>query len=98
MFSAGNALRQHVKDDVRIHGIVKEGGLVTTIIPDRATAEFCIRSIDNEYLAHMVERVMNCAKGSAISTGTELEVRKVGHFYEAMNSSTVLEKVCLAIV
>lgn len=93
MFHAVGALRQHVKDDVRIHGIIKEGGLATNIIPDRAVAEFCIRSLDNEYLQTVVDRVVHCGQGSAISTGTELEVRKVGHFYEAMKSNRVLEQV-----
>ena len=89
-FNAINYLRQHVKPDVRIHGIIKEGGKATNIIPDRAVAEFCIRSEDNEYLTEVVERVINCAKGAAISSGTELEIREVGHPYDAMVSNEVL--------
>lgn len=92
-FNGINALRQHVKPDVRIHGIIKEGGLATNIIPDRAIAEFCIRSQDNAYLEQLVEMVKNCAKGAALSTGTNLEIKKIGHSYEAMKSNRVLGDV-----
>ncbi|MGP4082247.1 M20 family metallopeptidase [Pseudalkalibacillus sp. R45] len=89
-FNAVNCLRQHVKPDVRIHGIIKEGGKVTNVIPDRAVAEFCIRSEDNIYLSELIERVIDCAKGAAISSGTELEIKEVGHPYDAMVSNQVL--------
>lgn len=93
LFNSINALRQQVKPDVRIHGIIKEGGLATNIIPDRALTEFCVRSYDNHYLAELAEKVLNCAKGAALATGTELEIKPTGHFYDAMNSNRVLEEV-----
>ncbi|MFY0543799.1 M20 family metallopeptidase [Brevibacillus sp. H7] len=92
-FNAVNALRQHVKPDVRIHGIIKEGGLATNIVPERAVAEFCIRSEDNTTLEEVVERVLNCARGAAVSTGTDLEIKPIGHFYDAMNSNRALGEV-----
>ncbi|RLQ94785.1 M20 family metallopeptidase [Falsibacillus albus] len=89
-FHAVNCLRQHVKPDVRIHGIIKEGGKVTNVVPHRAVAEFCIRSEDNVYLQEVVDRVIDCAKGAAISSGTELEIQQVGHPYDAMVSNQAL--------
>jgi amidohydrolase len=92
-FNAINALRQHVKPDVRIHGIIKEGGVATNIVPERAVAEFCIRSEDNRYLEEAVQLVLNCARGAALSTGTEVEIKPIGHFYEAMNTNRALGEV-----
>lgn len=89
-FNGVNALRQHVKPDVRIHAIIKEGGKATNIIPHLAVAEFCIRSTDNVYLEEVAEQVINCAKGAALMTGTELEVKEVGHPYDAMVSNQTL--------
>lgn len=89
-FHAVNCLRQHLKPDVRIHGIIKEGGKATNIVPHRSVAEFCIRSIDNDYLNEVVSKVLNCAKGSALSTGTELEIKEVGNPYDAMVSNQEL--------
>lgn len=86
-------LRQHIKDDVRIHGIIKEGGKATNIIPDKCVAEFCIRSKDNEYLNIVVEKVFDCARAAAKATGTKLEIHQEGHFYDAMISNSKLCEV-----
>ncbi|MDW7740540.1 MAG: M20 family metallopeptidase [Bacillota bacterium] len=92
-FNGINALRQHLKDDVRIHGIISEGGLASNVIPDRAVADFCIRAIDNRSLGEVVQRVIACARGAAIATGTELEVKESDYPYDAMLSNRVLADV-----
>jgi amidohydrolase len=92
-FNGINALRQHLKDDVRIHGIISEGGLASNVIPDRAVADFCIRAIDNRSLGEVVQRVIACARGAAIATGTELEVKESDYPYDAMHSNRVLADV-----
>ena len=38
-----NALRQHVTPDVRIHGIIEEGGKAPNIVPDYTKARFYLR-------------------------------------------------------
>jgi amidohydrolase len=67
-----NALRQHVKSDVRIHGIITEGGDAANVIPDRASARFAVRSVDKNYLREVVSRVEDCARGAALATKTEV--------------------------
>ncbi len=89
-FNSINALRQHLKDDVRIHGIVSEGGLAANIIPDRAAADFIIRARDSRYLGEVIEKVVACARGAATATGTSLEVTESGYPYEAMVSNRVM--------
>ncbi|MBN2051117.1 MAG: M20 family metallopeptidase [Spirochaetales bacterium] len=89
-FTNINALRQYLKDDVRIHGIIKDGGKASNIIPDLAVAEICIRSNDNKYLLEVEQRVMDCARGAALASGTEVEITQFGNFYDAMISNPVL--------
>jgi len=89
-FNSINALRQHLKDDVRIHGIVSEGGLAANVVPDRAAADFIIRSRDSLYLGEVIEKVVACARGAAIATGTNLEVTESGYPYDAMISNHTL--------
>ena len=72
-----NALRQHVKSDVRIHGIITHGGDAANVIPDRASARFAVRSVDKHYLAEVVSRVEDCARGAALATNTEVAVERV---------------------
>lgn len=73
-YNSINALRQQLKDDVRIHGIITDGGEAPNIIPKYARASFYARSSDAGYLEEVVQRIVNCAKGAALATGTELRV------------------------
>lgn len=73
-----NALRQHVKSDVRIHGIVTHGGDAANVVPEKAAARFAVRSVDREYLERVVGRVRDCVEGAALATATKATVdRKV---------------------
>ncbi len=89
-FNNINALRQHLKDNTRIHGIITEGGVAVNVIPDRTAANFLIRASNSEYLKEVVEKVINCARSAAIATGTDLEVSESDYPYEAMLSNKVL--------
>jgi amidohydrolase len=72
-----NALRQHVKSDVRIHGIVTHGGDAANVVPDKASARFAVRSADKEYLEEVVARVEDCARGAALATGTQVVLERL---------------------
>jgi amidohydrolase len=74
LFNAVNALRQQLKEDVRIHGNVTKGGDAVNIIPETAAARFYVRSQQRRYLNHVVEKVKNCARGAALGTGAELQI------------------------
>lgn len=92
-YNAINALRQHLKEDIRIHGIVTHGGDAPNIVPEHAVARFFVRSENNKRLRETVAKVENCAKGAALATGAELNIKRFNHLYEAMNSNSVLAEV-----
>ena len=68
MFHAMDMLRQHVTPDVRLHGIIRNGGAAPNIVPELATAEVFIRALDRTYLNDLVRKVDDCARGAAIAT------------------------------
>ena len=68
-------LRQHIQQTERIHGIITEGGLAPNIVPERAACRFYIRARNGVELADLKKRVRDCFEGSALSTGTRLELR-----------------------
>ena len=82
-FSGINALRQHVRDDVRIHGIIRHGGDAANIVPDYTSAEFIVRAADTPYAAEVVEKVRACAEGAALATGARMEFKQTGPRYDA---------------
>ncbi|MGL5311942.1 MAG: M20 family peptidase, partial [Peptostreptococcaceae bacterium] len=72
MFAGVNALRQHVTSDVRIHGIITNGGQAANIVPERAVCQYYIRATERKYLEEVTEKVINCAKGASLMTGAKL--------------------------
>lgn len=92
-FNGFNALRQHVKPDVRIHGIIKEGGLSPNIVPDRAVIRMYARAADSEYLKEVVEKVQNCARAGAMAAGAQVEIRQTAKTYKDMINNHVLGQV-----
>lgn len=72
MFAGINALRQHIRSDVRIHGIVSEGGMASNIIPDKAACKIGTRAIERKDLNDITNKVINIAKGAELMTGAKM--------------------------
>ena len=82
MFAGVNALRQHMKPDARVAGIVTEGGMACNIVPDKASCRYYIRSKERSYLKELTQKIINCAKGAALMTGAELEYHNFENSYD----------------
>ena len=89
-FNGINAMRQHIKDGARIHGIISNGGAKPNIVPEYASAEFYVRAQENEYRDELLEKLRRCAEGAALATGARLEFSRVGHEYKAMKPNKLL--------
>ncbi|MBT2656505.1 M20 family metallopeptidase [Bacillus sp. ISL-18] len=93
LFNGINALRQHVTSDVRIHGIIKEGGVAANIVPDKAVAQFYIRAKDRSYLNELVQKVINIAKGASSMTGAEVHIENYELSYDNMVTNQTLSQL-----
>ncbi|MGL4910934.1 MAG: M20 family metallopeptidase [Romboutsia sp.] len=82
MFAGVNALRQHVKSDVRIHGIITSGGQAANIVPDKGVCQFYIRASERSYLEEVTQKVINCAKGAELMTGAKLTYKNFENSYD----------------
>lgn len=92
-FVSLNALRQHIKDGARIHGIITHGGVKPNIVPEYAAALFYVRAAENSYRDELVEKLRRCAEGAALATGTQLTFTKVGHEYKAIRPNKTMAKI-----
>lgn len=90
MFNSVNAMRIHIKDHSRIHGIITEGGVAPNIIPDKATCIFNIRSLEYDYLLKMIEIIDKCADGAAISTGVKVEKKQLGEIIKDIRNNKLI--------
>ncbi|WP_066257434.1 M20 family metallopeptidase [Neobacillus drentensis] len=93
LFNGINALRQHVTSDVRIHGIIKEGGVAANIVPDKAVAQFYVRAKDRSYLNEVVQKVISIAKGASSMTGAEVHIENYELSYDNMVTNQTLSKL-----
>lgn len=92
LFNGINALRQQLKSDVRIHGIITEGGKAPNIIPDRAVARFYVRAKEKGYMLKVKEKVIACAKGAELATGAKLSYKNFElHFDNLITNKTMAD-------
>jgi metal-dependent amidase/aminoacylase/carboxypeptidase family protein len=96
LFTGIDALRQHLREDVRIHGIITDGGKAANVVPDFAAADFMLRSRDRDYLHEVVEKVHRVAEGAALLTGARLEVLPAHPMYENVRPNAVLVRAARA--
>ncbi len=80
-FNNINALRQQLRSDARIHGVITHGGKAPNIIPDYAAALFYVRALDMGYLEELYQKVLGCFEAAASATGTTYQVKQAGHDY-----------------
>jgi amidohydrolase len=89
-FNAVSMLRQQVRPDCRIHGIVTDGGAAPNIIPEVAACTFYVRAPELDELWALHRRVVACAEGAARATGCELRVEQLEAAYEPMKRNDPL--------
>ncbi len=93
-FTGINALRQHMKPDARVHGIIEEGGLAPNIVPSHAVAKFYVRSAERDYLNTLTEKVINCARGAELMTGAKMTWRYFENSFDDLrNNQLLVEKM-----
>ena len=97
LFTGIDAMRQHLRDDVRIHGVITDGGLAPNVVPEFAAANFMLRCRDRRYLSDVVVgKVRDIAEGAASMTGAWLEVQEFYPFYENVQPNATLSQAMRA--
>ena len=70
-----NYLREHMKSSDRIHyAYTNAGGKAPNVVQSEAVLKYFVRSATNPECEKLYQRVINCAKGAALMTETEVEV------------------------
>ena len=74
-------LRQHIRPQDRIHGIVTDGGDAPNIVPERSAGQWYARAADLEALAELYPKVLRCFEAGALATGAEVIFDEPGPAY-----------------
>lgn len=89
-FNNVSMLRQQVRPDARIHGIVTQGGAAPNIIPEIAACTFYVRAPRLDDMWDLHRRVIACAEGAARATGCTLRVIDLEAPYEPLKRNDTL--------
>src|SRR5699024_7033765 len=90
MFNNISTLRQQIRPDARVHGVIKEGGEAANVIPDFTRAEFYVRALDLPYLKELKDKVIRCAEAGALAAGCRMEYGNFENSYHSMITNEVL--------
>jgi len=91
-FSGINSLRQHIREQARIHGIITQGGEAANIVPAYTAGSFLVRAEDKTYLDELREKVLNCFKAASLATGARLKYKWMA-YYAPLKTNFALAEV-----
>ncbi|MGH7324004.1 MAG: M20 family metallopeptidase [Candidatus Rokuibacteriota bacterium] len=90
LFVSLDAMRQHLRPDARVHGVITNGGAKPNIIPEYTSAEFYLRSLDKEYCYELLRRFQACADGAAVATGCTVKVIADSVIHEPLRPNSTM--------
>ncbi|XP_070834857.1 peptidase M20 domain-containing protein 2-like [Chaetodon trifascialis] len=76
-----SALRQQLKPEWRLHGIIKHGGVKPNIIPAYTELEFYMRTPLVQDLCELKAKAEACFRAAAVATGCRVEIIYPGPAY-----------------
>ena len=67
-------LRQQIRTDARIHGIITHGGDAPNIIPQYSAGLFYVRAATRKYRDEVYQKVEKCMEAAAMATGAGYKI------------------------
>lgn len=75
-FNAIEFLREHVREDVRMHYTILESPGPCNVVPAKAVGDFSLRSYSRDILDDVCSRFQDIIKGAALMAATDYEIVK----------------------
>ncbi|KAM7367524.1 hypothetical protein PAMP_013815 [Pampus punctatissimus] len=88
-----SVLRQQMKPDWRVHGIIKHGGVKPNIIPAYTELEYYLRTPSRSELPVLKAKAEMCFRSAAVATGCEVEIQFARNKYDNMLRNATLEEL-----
>ena len=83
-----NQMREHVRPTVRMHYVIKEGGDVPNVVPERASLWCWIRDTKHTSVDELLVRAREITAGAAMAAGVEGELRVQSGDWEMLPNIT----------
>ncbi|KAI3391278.1 hypothetical protein diail_7637 [Diaporthe ilicicola] len=72
-YTAVSMMRQQIRPEERVQGVIEDGGKVPNVIPDYARMAWAVRSPDVSGVEALFDRVKNCCRASALASGCTVD-------------------------
>lgn len=86
---AVNYLREHLPENVRIHGCICNGGDVPNVVPAYAKSWYYIRGKDRMQVDDVKRRILACARGAASATETRFKITRLTGVYNRLQNDSL---------
>ena len=93
VYNAISMLRQQVKPDVRMHGIITDGGTAPNVIPEFTRSRYFLRAAAKTTVEDLVAKVEKIVEGAALQTGTKGSMKPYANFVDNMVLTPKLDQV-----
>ncbi len=93
LFVALDAMRQHLRPDARVHGIIVKGGEQPNIIPEYTRADFYLRALDRDDCDELLRRFQAAAEGAATATGCRVTVTPEPTVHEPLKPNATMAQL-----
>lgn len=84
-----NMMREHTTEATRIHYVILNGGEAPNVVPAYADVSYLVRHRDREEVRSLWNRIVKCAEGAALGTGTKVEVQITGGTFDRLPNETL---------
>ncbi len=91
-FQSVDAMRLHLRDGSRLHGIITDGGQAVNIIPEKTECLFLARARTSKYAQEIGARVIRCGEAAAMATGTRMEHEIEGGYKNMINNRSMASR------
>ena len=90
-FTMVDGLRSTFRPEASIQGVIPEGGDAPNVVPQRAVVDYYVRYPDPVYLEHVSRMMDDAARGTALATGTQVEIERYGEYRDGISLGTLQE-------
>jgi amidohydrolase len=90
LFVSLDHMRQQIRPDARIHGVITRGGDQPNIVPEHTSAEFYLRAITTDYVRELERRFRAAAEAAATATGCRVTITADPTIHEPMKPNETM--------
>ncbi|KDR80667.1 hypothetical protein GALMADRAFT_241031 [Galerina marginata CBS 339.88] len=90
-YSGISMLRQQMKPDHRVHGVVEGRNWLPNVIPDYARMRWIARAPTSEDLIPFAKRVQNCLEAAALATGCRIKLTVETSYFNLHQNSVLAQ-------